>query len=808
MSLRIRLFVWVGVLFLLAFVLSYFLEEYLTTTNLKKAENNIKHEILKVNENKREYFEMFLRAALAKQEAEINVLLDKVAENQIFIQGFQPTAKNLQQQTWLSSSLLTEFNKWLDFVQNTNEGELQSLIAIDPTKVQLAQRNTISPSLAIVRVNENQSYLGIRLQFDRFLVEEALEDTGVGSSNRLRYALFTAEQIQSLDLTEIDVDAIEEKIVQALSFPILISPEAAKSYVLEFVKTLNEAKEYLKVHGSELQFQVNRDEDVSIDSMREATLYKGVSNKSPIDQVFELLNRYDQIDMIWGLTTILTTGIVGHSPFDAQSPIGVARFIDDENRGKAIYNRDVFAEKPLYNFQRCQRDFFENKTNICLDPRMEVVNSSYLKKSFFANSMGMKIGDRTGFLTVGINAGRILKQLALATHETTVLVARGEIISIFSPDGLPIDPGEWIHLPVENIMNLSKGVVDINDTEYFFLHMTPFDDMDFHFFVFNPASQEFALVNSLNENASELIDHISFQMRLASIAGLALVLLFLNNISKRITAPIAKLAKAAELVGQGKLDHIDLPQVKMKHHDEVHALYHTFLQMVEGLRDKEKVRGVLNKVVSREIAEEILKGNVHLGGEERNVTVLFADIRQFTALTEKMPPGEVIELLNTCMTKISAAIDEFGGVIDKYVGDEVMALFGVPVARDDSALKAIQSGMKMMEILKEWNRERQGHGWPVIEMGVGIHTGVVLAGNMGAENRLNYTVLGANVNMSSRLCEMAKPMQVLISGETLKCPGVASAIDIQEVPNVQLKGFTEALTVYEVVKVKSSQGMM
>ena len=234
--------------------------------------------------------------------------------------------------------------------------------------------------------------------------------------------------------------------------------------------------------------------------------------------------------------------------------------------------------------------------------------------------------------------------------------------------------------------------------------------------------------------------------------------------------------------------------------------YRTFSEMVDELKDKEKVRGVLNKVVSREIAEEILKGNVHLGGEERSVTVLFADVRQFTHLTEKMPPSEVIELLNTCMTKISHSIDEYGGVIDKFVGDEVMALFGAPVAREDSALKAIQSALAMVETLKEWNQVRKSSGQPPIEMGFGIHTGLVVAGNMGAENRLNYTVLGANVNLSARLCSMASPMQVLITDETLKSPGVAAAVDVKELPEMQFKGFSEKMTVYEVTRQKSPQG--
>lgn len=134
-----------------------------------------------------------------------------------------------------------------------------------------------------------------------------------------------------------------------------------------------------------------------------------------------------------------------------------------------------------------------------------------------------------------------------------------------------------------------------------------------------------------------------------------------------------------------------------------------------------------------------------------------------------------------------------------------MALFGAPVAKEDSALKAVQSALTMVQTLSDWNKERQGQGKAPIEMGFGIHTGLVVAGNMGAENRLNYTVLGSNVNLSSRICEFAKPMQVLITDGTLKSPQVSETFDVQEVPGVELKGFTEALTVYEVKGYKKRQ---
>jgi adenylate cyclase len=184
------------------------------------------------------------------------------------------------------------------------------------------------------------------------------------------------------------------------------------------------------------------------------------------------------------------------------------------------------------------------------------------------------------------------------------------------------------------------------------------------------------------------------------------------------------------------------------------------------------------------------------------ITVLFADIRSFTSMTQKMLPHEVIELLNTCMTKISRVIDEYGGVIDKYVGDEVMALFGAPIASEENALHAVKCAVKILEVLGEWNRERQGQGLIPIEMGIGVHTGLVVAGNMGAENRLNYTVLGRNVNLAARLCAAAHRMQILISDDTLHGPHVEEHLIYEKQTAMTLKGFDQPIDVYLVKGLK------
>lgn len=214
--------------------------------------------------------------------------------------------------------------------------------------------------------------------------------------------------------------------------------------------------------------------------------------------------------------------------------------------------------------------------------------------------------------------------------------------------------------------------------------------------------------------------------------------------------------------------------------------------------EQKKMRTVLDKVVSKKIAEEILSGNDHLGGKEQEIAVLFADIRGFTQLTEKMPPKEVIDLLNQCMSKVSHVVEKNGGVIDKYVGDEAMALFGVPREDKHEAYQAVAAAIEMQKSLKVWNEIRRVSGQPPVEMGVGIHIGNMVAGNMGAEERLNYTVLGANVNLAARLCSAAGPSEILVTDAILKDEEVQRNISFEVLPPKHFKGFTDEMRVYRV----------
>jgi adenylate cyclase len=230
---------------------------------------------------------------------------------------------------------------------------------------------------------------------------------------------------------------------------------------------------------------------------------------------------------------------------------------------------------------------------------------------------------------------------------------------------------------------------------------------------------------------------------------------------------VLQVARGASEIAAGNYQH----RVELKQRDELGSLAASFNQMSEGLAERDRVRDLLGKVVSPDIAAELLRKDVTLGGEERQVTVLFSDLRNFTGMSEALSPQEMLGILNHYFTRMGSIVESHGGVVDKYMGDALMALFGAPVGNPDDADRAMKTALEMTEALEDLNRQWRERGLPTIGVGIGINTDIVVAGNMGSETRLNYTVLGDGVNLASRLEELTKTPEyetrIIISGSTL-----------------------------------------
>lgn len=279
---------------------------------------------------------------------------------------------------------------------------------------------------------------------------------------------------------------------------------------------------------------------------------------------------------------------------------------------------------------------------------------------------------------------------------------------------------------------------------------------------------------------------------LGGLGAMSIAFILGTALSRNLTRPVKALVAATDRVAEGDYT----AEVSIDSLDEIGTLARAFNEMTKGLQAREQYRSVLNKVVSRDIAAELMKGDVELGGENRQVTVLFADIRGFTPLTEGMEPQAVIGLLNELMEHLATAVDAEEGVVDKFIGDEVMAVFGAPVRQPDHGLRAVSAAVRMREGIAQLNAGRAEKGSLPVGVGIGIATGEAVAGNMGSRDRLNYTVLGATVNLAARLTSAAKAGEILVSDGTRTAAGIACRTTPRG--EVTLKGFSAPVDVFEV----------
>ena len=220
--------------------------------------------------------------------------------------------------------------------------------------------------------------------------------------------------------------------------------------------------------------------------------------------------------------------------------------------------------------------------------------------------------------------------------------------------------------------------------------------------------------------------------------------------------------------------------------------------LTDRLRREAVVLSNFQRYFAPNLAEEILnqEGEVQLGGTKRPVVVFFSDIRGFTPMSERMAPDDIARLLTEYFTEMVEIVFKHGGTLDKFMGDAIMALWGAPIAHEDDADRAMLAAVEMQQVLDELNAKWETDGRQRVNIGIGINFGEVFAGNIGSQQRLEYTVIGDAVNVASRLCSKAGPGDILVSEpfrHVLKQPP-----DFEPVEAIELKGKAQAVPVYRV----------
>jgi class 3 adenylate cyclase len=287
-------------------------------------------------------------------------------------------------------------------------------------------------------------------------------------------------------------------------------------------------------------------------------------------------------------------------------------------------------------------------------------------------------------------------------------------------------------------------------------------------------------------------------MLIITAVGLAAGITGSILIGLMLTRSIDRLVVGVEHIGAGDFD----VQIPVRSRDEIGKLTERVNRMARDLKDKEFIKDAFRRYVSHQVADQIFQNPEEyqktLKGERRNVAILFADIRGFSTISEQKRPEEVVELLNDYLSDMTDVIFKFGGTLDKFLGDGVMAIYGAPIAQADAVQRAVQTALEMRQKLSRMNQERAQAGQNLISVGIGINYGEAIVGNIGSKQRMDYTVIGDNVNVASRIQTLAEKGSVLISQAAYD--QIKDLVEVRHLGELALKGKTQLVVVYEVMR--------
>jgi adenylate cyclase len=263
--------------------------------------------------------------------------------------------------------------------------------------------------------------------------------------------------------------------------------------------------------------------------------------------------------------------------------------------------------------------------------------------------------------------------------------------------------------------------------------------------------------------------------------------LLASALAHRLSRPIEHLARAGEVLGA------DLPQGRDGRRDEIGQVLQTFQHLAEGMQRKDQAEAALSRYVSPQVAQQVMSSEavVSLGGDSVTGSVLFCDIVGFTQMSEKREPAEVAELLNGYFGYFAMAAESCDGTVDKFIGDCIMIVFGVPDEDPHHALHAMTCGMLIQHLTQRINVSRRAQRLPTAMFRVGISSGSMLAGNLGSSERMQYTVVGDTVNVAARLCGMAEPGGVLLTGPMMAYGHPGDASHYQDLGSAEVRGRTQ-----------------
>ena len=292
----------------------------------------------------------------------------------------------------------------------------------------------------------------------------------------------------------------------------------------------------------------------------------------------------------------------------------------------------------------------------------------------------------------------------------------------------------------------------------------------------------------------QMLEATMWMVPVFMVLGLAITLLVSGNLSR----PLKALTRALKEVSRGSFE----ARARITSNDEIGYAGEVVNEMARGLQERELIKDAFGKYVAREIRDEVLSGRIPLDGEVKEVTVLFADLRDFTPLAEVNDPKLVVKILNAYFQEMADAVQIQGGLVLQFLGDEIYAVFGAPVALEDHPARAFRAGLEMRSRLGLVNQRLAANGWPALAHGIGLHTGRALAANIGASSRMSYLLVGDTVNLAARLQALNKDLgsEMILSAETYARLGEPDRklVPMTRRPATRVKGRREPVELYVV----------
>lgn len=373
-----------------------------------------------------------------------------------------------------------------------------------------------------------------------------------------------------------------------------------------------------------------------------------------------------------------------------------------------------------------------------------------------------------------------IKDAYILNHDFFVLAHREGIAT-----------SEAIHASKEDILSMTGPPPWlINDREGTLVFASPI--------VFKGTTVGYTAIAFSDEFIQERVKTAVNRVILITIAALLGASVLSIPLASRLLRPILRLFKGTEEIARGNLDY----RIEESRNDEIGDLVKSFNRMASELQKKEMMKGVFNRYVSSNVADEILREpeSIRLGGDRREVTVLFADIRGFTSISGKMEPEMVVEVLNRYFTLITEVIFRFEGTIDKFIGDAVMSVFGSPIASPYHLEHGVKAAMAIKFAVEEMNTICRKRGITQLDVGIGLDSGTVIVGNMGSKMRMEYTAMGSAVNMASRLTDLARSGDMLITEAVYE--SIRDNVSVVLLPEVTIKGFDSPVTLYNLTSLR------